>query len=50
MVIIYLVLGNERSSQGRRVTRFKLETVMTLNLIELARVLFDTTLLTLLPV
>jgi len=28
----------------------QLETVMTLNLIELARVLFDTTLLTLLPV
>jgi len=27
-----------------------METVMTLNLIELARVLFDTTLLTLLPV
>ncbi len=50
MVIICLVLGNERSSQGRGITRFNLEPVMTLNLNELALVLFDTTLLTLLPV
>lgn len=49
MVIVYLVLGNEGSSQGRGRTGFDMEKVMP-DSNELAHVSFDTTLLTLLPV